>query len=101
MRESIGWMFKENIPHFLEFVAGSLQYDFLPEELEAYVGLIGAVDVECDAWCRIALPACTLYLAQDPGTFVVHVEIDGPTVLTGELRGVVAFLACYTSTARA
>lgn len=100
MKESIGWLFDENVSHFLQFVASSLQYDLIPEELEAYVGIIRTADAERDVWCRIALPTCTLYMARDSGTFVVHVEIDGPTLLAGELRGVVAYLACYTSTAR-
>ena len=101
MTVQLGWLWDENLQPFLEFVAGSVGYDLAPAELAAYVSEVRASDAEQDAWCRIPLHGCTLHLARDAGTFVVHAKADGPGSLTAELRGVVAFLACYSAVARA
>jgi hypothetical protein len=101
MTEHLGWLWDENVQPFLEFVAGSVGYVLAPEELEAHLTDIRGSNPEQEAWCRIAFDGCTLHLASDPGTFVVHVKADGSSQLTGELRGVVSFLACYSAAARA
>lgn len=101
MADQLGWMWDDNLRPFLEFVAGSVGCDLAPEELSAYLTGVRASDAEQDAWYRIPLRDCTLHLARDAGTSVVHVKAGGPGLLTSELRGVVAFLACYSAVARA
>jgi len=101
MTEQLGWLWDENVQPFLEFVAGSVGYDLAPEALATYLAEVRAADAEREAWCVIPLHGCTLHLASDPGTFVVHAKMDGPGSLAAELRGVVAFLACYSAVTRA
>jgi len=101
MTDQLGWLWHENLQPFLEFVAGVVRHDLAPEDISAFITEIQASDAERGAWCRVSLGGCTLYLALDPGTFVVHAKAEGPGSLTAELRGVVAFLACYSAVARA
>lgn len=95
MTEQLGWLRVENLQYFLDYLAGSLNYDMTPEELEAHIALTSASDAEKNLWHQIDFQDCTLYLAPDQCTSVVHVKIDTTSQHTEQLRGIVSFLACY------
>ena len=101
MTEQLGWMWEDNLRLFLDYVGGLLNYDMASEELEAHLALTSASDAEKDLWHQIDFQGCTLYLAPDQGTYVVHVKADTTSRHTEQLRGIVSFLACYSAATRA
>ena len=75
------WIFEENVRPFLELCSDRLGYPLDDSDVVAIQHGLDATDVENDRWFSYPLVGereATVTIAQDSGSSVVFIDIDGP-----------------------
>ncbi len=92
------WVFDENLRPFLASLGWFVGYDFDPDDWTAVGVGIEATDQEKGSWFDYVFVgrhrAC-MKLARDPGTSVVHIQIDVADAVVPKVEASMAIFQTY------